>query len=189
MRTFVEPDIPTTGPITVERLGPDKGADIFCTVLTTGTPLVSAHKAKTQGLLLEQHLLDEQGQPADLNNLRQGQLLVMKTRLRSATGTVENVIVQSVLPPGLEVENPRLATTERLDWMPQEDLLAGHQDLRDDRILLFTRATETWGARYSVLRAVTPGRMTLPPAQAEAMYHPDLYAVEDVREMRILTGP
>ncbi|NLY40402.1 MAG: alpha-2-macroglobulin family protein, partial [Desulfovibrionales bacterium] len=187
--TAVEADIPTHGPITVERLGPDNGADIFCTVLTTGTPLVSAHTPKAQGLRIGQSILDEHGQPADLTALRQGQLLVMKTMLCSTTGTVDNVVVQSVLPPGLEIENPRLASTERLDWMPQDQLLEGYQDLRDDRILFFTQAHDTWRVAYSVLRAVTPGRMTLPPAQAEAMYHPDLYAVEDIRQVRILPNP
>jgi uncharacterized protein YfaS (alpha-2-macroglobulin family) len=95
--------------------------------------------------------------------------------VRSTSGRIDNVVVQSLLPAGLEVENPRLATTERLDWMAEETLMEGHQDLRDDRILVFTNLDGNgWKTRYSVLRAVTPGRFALPPVQAEAMYHPGL---------------
>ena len=62
-------------------------------------------------------------------------------------------------------------------WMAEETLMEGHQDLRDDRILVFTSLDGNgWSTRYSVLRAVTPGRFALPPVQAEAMYHPGLRA-------------
>jgi uncharacterized protein YfaS (alpha-2-macroglobulin family) len=100
---------------------------------------------------------------------------------------VDNVAVQSLLPAGLEVENPRLATTERLDWMEEGKTMEGHQDLRDDRILVFTYLDDAnWRERYAVLRAVTPGTFACPPVQVEAMYAPSLRAVGPLGEIRVM---
>ena len=61
--------------------------------------------------------------------------------------------------------------------MSGETLKLAHQDIRDDRILVFTDLPPNrWQTIYSLLRAVTPGRFRLPPVQAEAMYDPALRA-------------
>lgn len=146
-------------------------------MLTSATPKADSHTPSSQGLEVEQTLLRENGLPLEGDSVGQGALVIMRTRARSTSGPIDNVVVQSLLPAGLEVENPRLATTERLDWMEEGATLEGHQDLRDDRILVFTTLDGNgWKTRFSVLRAVTPGRFTFPPVQAEAMYHPGLRA-------------
>lgn len=183
-KTFTVEDIPTAGAITLRATPADR--TVFATALTTGTPRTDAHTPMARGLEAEQAFLREDGQPLDLDAVRQGELIVMRTRVRSSSGRVDNVVVQSLLPAGLEVENPRLATTERLDWMRDGETLDGHQDLRDDRILVFTDLQDgAWRVRYAVLRAVTPGRFTLPPVQAEAMYIPSLRASGPLAGIRI----
>ncbi len=57
-------------------------------------------------------MLDRDGKEVDLAAVHQGDLLVMKTRVRSTAGAVQNVVIEDLLPSGLEVENPRLKTTE-----------------------------------------------------------------------------
>ncbi|MGE4441834.1 MAG: alpha-2-macroglobulin [Desulfomicrobium sp.] len=174
-KLFTREDIRTAGALTLEKSPADRA--VFATVLTSATPKAESHVPQSRGLEIEQTLLRENGLPLEGDSVRQGDLVIMRTRVRSTTGPIDNVVVQSLLPAGLEVENPRLATTERLDWMEEEAQLEGHQDLRDDRILVFTNLDGNgWKTRHSVLRAVTPGRFTLPPAQAEAMYHPGLRA-------------
>ena len=174
-KLFMREDIRTLGALTLDKTPADR--TVFATVLTSATPRADAYAPDSQGLEVEQTLLREDGQPLEGDSVRQGDLIIMRTRVRSTSGPVDNVVVQSLLPAGLEVENPRLATTERLDWMEEEAQLEGHQDLRDDRILVFTGLDANgWKTRHSVLRAVTPGRFTLPPVQAEAMYHPGLRA-------------
>lgn len=183
-RTFVLPAIPTLGAISLSRTPADR--KVFYSVLTSGTPRAESHRALSQGLEIDQTLLTRDGQPLDLDQIRQGDLLVLKTRVRSTTGPVDNVVVQSLLPAGLEVENPRLATTEKLHWMDDTAMMDGHQDLRDDRVLVFTSLSgHDWKVRYSLLRAVTPGRFALPPVQAEAMYNPDLRAMGPLSTIRI----
>lgn len=174
-KLFMRQGIPTSGAITLDKT-PAEGT-VFATVLTSATPRAQTHAASSQGLEVEQTLLGDDGRPLDDKPVRQGEVVVMRTRVRSTSGPVDHVVVQSLLPAGLEVENPRLATTERLDWMGDEAPLEGHQDLRDDRVLVFTSLDGNgWKTGYSVLRAVTPGRFALPPAQAEAMYIPSLRA-------------
>jgi len=174
-KLFMREGILTSGAITLDKTPADR--TVFATVLTSATPRADAHTPVSQGLEIEQTLLHDDGSALEESSVRQGELIVMRTRVRSTSGPVDNVVVQSLLPAGLEVENPRLATTERLDWMGDEAALEGHQDLRDDRVLVFASLDGNgWKTGYSVLRAVTPGQFTLPPAQAEAMYIPSLRA-------------
>lgn len=184
-RTFTASDIATAGQISLSKTPADR--PVFYTVLTAGAPKTESYSPQAQGLEVEQTFLREDGQALDLQNVRQGQLILMRTRVRSTSGAVDNVIVQSLLPAGLEVENPRLATTEQLDWMDDVTQLEGHQDLRDDRILLFANLPDDkWGTRYSVLRAVTPGTFTVPPIQAESMYYPEIRAAGAVDTLRVI---
>lgn len=184
-RLLVVRDIATAGAMELRKSPADRV--VYVSVLTSGTPHRETHAPRSEGLEVEQTFLDEGGRPLDLAAVRQGQLVVMKTRVRSTTGRVDNVVVQSLLPAGLEVENPRLATTERLDWMTEEKTLDGHQDLRDDRILVFTDLRDgDWHVRHAVLRAVTPGTFACPPVQAEAMYVPSLRGSGPVGEIRVV---
>jgi hypothetical protein len=184
-KTLVEAGIPSLGAISLAKTPTDR--NVFFTVVTTGTPKTGTHASRSDGLKAEQTLLARDGQPLAQDQIRQGELVLLRTRVRSTTGRVDNVVVQSLLPAGLEVENPRLATTEKLDWMDGTDFMDGHQDLRDDRILVFTNLPDTsWRVRYSLLRAVTPGVFALPPVQAEAMYNPDLLASGGIGSIQIL---
>jgi len=184
-RLFTAADIRTADAIVLRKEPADRA--VFATVLTSGTSRVDAYAPVKAGIEAEQAFLAEDGQPLDLSAVRQGQLVVMRTRVRSLGGRVDNVVVQSLLPAGLEVENPRLATTEQLDWMKDGETLDGHQDLRDDRVLVFTDLTGAgWRTGYAVLRAVTPGAFAVPPVQAEAMYVPGLRASGPLDSIRIV---
>lgn len=183
-KIWVGSDINTLGALKLTKA--PAGRDVFFSVLTSGAPKAESHAPTAQGLDVDQTFLTQTGAPLDLNQVRQGELIVMKTRVRSTTGRLDNVVVQSLLPAGLEVENPRLATTEKLDWMDDTAFMEGHQDLRDDRVLVFTSLDgKGWKVRYSVLRAVTPGVFTLPPVQAEAMYIPSLRASGPLGTIRV----
>lgn len=143
-----------------------------------GVPTDEAFRPLSAGLAVERALLDRDGRPADAAAVTQGDLLVLRTRVRSLAGPVENVAVESLLPAGLEIENPRLATTETLPWLDGGDLDVAYADLRDDRVRLFLDLpADSWRTAYALVRAVTPGAFALPPPAAEAMYDPSLAAV------------
>lgn len=159
----------------------------YYAVRTRGIPAPGAHVPQSAGLEIARDSLDRDGNPVDLANVPQGALVVVRLSVRATSGPVSNVVLENLLPAGLEVENPRLATTERLPWMEAEEKAASvHVDLRDDRVLLFTDLPDTrWHTHYALLRAVTPGSFTLPPPQAEAMYAPELRASGEVSRLTV----
>lgn len=159
----------------------------FYSVMTRGVPTVASYQPAAQGLAVEQVYLARDGKSLPQEGVAQGDLVVLRTRVKSLRTPVANVVLQALLPAGLEVENPRLENTERLPWASAMGDTPQYQDLRDDRVLLFLDLPapsskpgegdrETWQTYYSLLRAVTPGAFAAPPVQAEAMYDPALFA-------------
>ena len=149
----------------------------FYTLTTRGIPQDTAYRPSAEGLEVERELLDRDGGAVDPTAVRQGDLIVLKTRVRSVAGQVDNVVVQQLLPSGLEVENARLSSTESLPWITGANLRPASMDLRDDRVLIFTDLpANSWQTLYSLTRAVAPGSFRLPPIHAEAMYNPALRA-------------
>jgi len=169
--------IPDTGALRIEMDGGYEAGAAFYSVETRGVPLVSAYKPERAGLEIVREYLDRQGNPLGGDTVPQGTLLVQKTSVRSLSGPVENLVLQTLLPTGIEVENPRLASTEKLPWMTGDDLEADYVDYRGDRVNVFAGLPdENWRSHFSLLRAVTPGTFHVPPPQVEAMYDPSLLA-------------
>jgi uncharacterized protein YfaS (alpha-2-macroglobulin family) len=169
--------LPGTGAVQIRMDAGYKDGAAFYHLLTRGIPTDAAYKPAKAGLEVERTFLTREGKAVDLGKVRQGDLLVIRTRVRSVSGPVQNVALVNLLPSGLEVENPRLETTEKLPWITDANLRPSYMDLRDDRILLFANLPpNSWQTYYSLVRAVSPGEFRLPPVQAEAMYNPALRA-------------
>ena len=174
-------NIPDAGELRIEMDGGYESGAAFYSVETRGVPLASAYTPAREGLEIVREYLDRQGNPLAGDTVPQGALLVLKTSIRSLSGRVENLVLQNLLPTGIEVENPRLASTEKLPWMTGSDLEADYVDYRGDRVNVFAGLPDdTWHTHYSLVRAVTPGTFHVPPPQVEAMYDPSLVATGPV---------
>ncbi len=183
MLTFRDLD---AGPFVLAAAAPLPPGRVYYSLAARGVPTDAAARPSSEGLEIERSFLTRDGGKADLAALEQGDLVVMKTRVRSVAGPVENVVVSNLLPPGLEVENPRLRSSESLPWVTDANLDPEELDLRDDRVLAFTALpANQWQTIYTVLRAVVPGTYKLPPPQAEAMYDPRLTATGEAGEIRV----
>jgi uncharacterized protein YfaS (alpha-2-macroglobulin family) len=179
-------NIAGNGPVQIRMDGGYRDGAAFYHLLTRGIPTDEAYKPANAGLEVERTYLTREGKAVDLGSVRQGDLLVVKTRVRSVSGPVQNVAIVNLLPSGLEVENPRLETTEKLPWITDANLRPSYMDLRDDRILVFAHLPpNSWQTFYSVVRAVTPGTFRLPPVQVEAMYNPALRAAGERGEVEV----
>jgi hypothetical protein len=162
----------------------------FYSALTRGVPTDKAFRPAQRGLELQRTFLNRAGAALDLGSVRQGDLIVVKTQVRSPSGRVDNIVVQNLLPSGLEVENPRLKSAETLPWITDADLDPSFLDMRDDRVLLFTDLPDDkWRTSYALLRAVTPGTFRLPPVQAEAMYDASLRATGERGTIEVKVRP
>ncbi len=185
-KTVTFPAILGGGPVQL-RMNPGyKPGAAFYSVLTRGVPKDDAFQPSNKGLEIQREFLDRDGKAIDLNAVKQGDLVAIKTKVRSISGEIHNVVIVNLLPSGLEVENPRLQSTEQLPWVTDANLQPRYMDLRDDRILLFTDLpADSWQTFYTLVRAVAPGRFRLPPVQVEAMYNPAIRATGERGTMEV----
>ncbi len=168
---------PAGGPVQVVMDEGFQSGAAFYSLVTRGVPEDDAFRPEAEGLEIERTFHDRAGARLNPGRLVQGDLVVIKTRVRSVSGKVENVVLVNLLPSCLEVENPRLESTESLPWVTDVGRPPDHLDLRDDRILIFIDLPgNEWRTYYTLARAVSPGRFRLPPVHAEAMYNPALRA-------------
>jgi hypothetical protein len=170
--------IPGTEPVRIQMDPGYKAGAAFFSLASRGVPTDEAYQPATDGMEIQREVRDRDGNVVDLNSVKQGDLLVIKTQVRSTRGAIANVAVVQLLPSGLEVENPRLETTEKLPWITDNNFPLAYLDLRDDRILVFASLLppDQWQTYYTLVRAVAPGKFRLPPVEAEAMYDPTLRA-------------
>jgi uncharacterized protein YfaS (alpha-2-macroglobulin family) len=130
-----------------------------------------------QGLDVQRKLLDTEGKPLEKNSLRQGDLVWVEITLQGKHA-YQNIVVQELLPSGLEAENPRLTPAVGFSWLGETaPLKPEYLDVRDDRIEFFVNLPDAGVHKlYYGMRAVSPGRFFVSPVQASCMYHPFLKA-------------
>jgi len=167
--------------ITIEVTG--KGA-MYYSWLVDGVSAVEKVEEKDSGLVVRRVFLTKDGKPADLNKVKQGDVLVADITL-DPKGEANNLVLEDLLPAGFEVENPRLKTSERLDWVTEDSLEVDHMDIRDDRLVLFMSIHGKGHYRY-VVRAVSKGDFILPAIRAELMYNPNIYSVSGHGRVKVV---
>ncbi len=156
----------------------------------TGAPDAIAHVAWTQtgvapkppadadnGLKVRRRYLNAQGNPLRDNVVRSGDLVLVELSVESAA-PLEHVVIEDLLPAGLEIENPRLLTSAeqaKAKGHPQDDSHRIFQDsrldIRDDRLIVVGHLDSSAPGTYLyTARAVAPGIFVTPAVRAECMY-------------------
>ncbi|MCX7719082.1 MAG: alpha-2-macroglobulin family protein [Candidatus Sumerlaeaceae bacterium] len=143
-----------------------------------GVPARPDSSPVDSGLSVTRRFVTRSGDTLNPLKLSQGQFVIVELALSGASD-LENVVIEDLLPAGLEIENSNFATAEKIADGEAEEvpgLTIQHVEMRDDRMLGFVNLRpvadgETRVFRYAA-RAVNPGRYTLPPAQVQAMYDP-----------------
>ncbi len=148
-----------------------------------GVPSSGKVEEKDSGLEARRSFLDPAGKPVDLTKIKQGDVMIADITLEAALGC-KNVVLADLLPAGLEVENPRLASSDTSDLSDKDMIDPKKIDIRDDRVLVFTDVSLAGHYRY-VVRAVTKGRFKLPAVNAESMYDPAIVSVNGAGEITI----
>ncbi|MBX7244375.1 MAG: hypothetical protein K1X53_02685 [Candidatus Sumerlaeaceae bacterium] len=176
----------------VDVTGP---GNAFIYAALEGVPKKPDASAAAHGLTVKREFTDRDGNPLNPAELPQGKFIVVEITL-NYDRIMSNVVVEDLLPAGLEIENANLATSERTEDS-EADSRSGRTEARDDRMLAFldlpaTKADDNSETaqdkrakqsknpgyqhifRYGV-RAITEGTFVLPAAQASSMYDPDVY--------------
>ena len=157
--------------IEVKMRGPFNAGAAYYSMTTSGVRTPQSFRPSNNGIVITRELLNRDGVPVGTDGVRQGDLLVCKTTIESTNGTMNNVVLQNLIPSGLEVENPRLKSSETFTWITGEMSECTNIDIRDDQVIQFVELPSSGKlVFYTLLRAVTPGVYQQPPAFAEAMY-------------------
>src|SRR5206468_2919321 len=153
---------------------------------TRGIRTAESFKPESAGIKLTRELLTRDGMPA--TEIKQGDLLVSKVTVQSTGGALNNVVMQNLIPSGLEVENPRLKSAETFTWITGEMSACTNVDIRDDQVLYFVELPSSGTlVYYTLLRAVMPGTYRQPPVFAEAMYARDHRTVGERADVVVRT--
>lgn len=174
------------GDLAVKVEGP-AGAKAFVAWIQRGVPL-EMPAAADHVLKVRRTYLAENDQP--LSSLEVASGAAVKVRLTLETPSdLKNVVVEDLLPAGIEIENPRLVTTAKSDGdTPQNDadarsrpmpLSPGRLDMRDDRLVLVADLQAGVSTFTYLARAVTAGTFIVPPVHAECMYDPGINSLAD----------
>jgi len=143
----------------------------------SGVPVDNAPEEFSRGITISREYLDINGSPIDYHNISLGEQIICHIKAKATDNSLSNVVINDLLPAGLEIENPRLKTTPKLSWLPKPGRDIEHQDIRDDRLLLFTSLnTRREVEYYYSLRAISAGQYNIPPIAAECMYNPTIAA-------------
>jgi uncharacterized protein YfaS (alpha-2-macroglobulin family) len=152
-------------PVTISSLG--KGT-IYVTALSEGMAVKGLVKPYNHGLIVERNWKDTRGNPVDPNKLSVGDLVLVNIAIRAPGQTVHNIAVVDALAGGMEVENPRLATSAKVRSLRSDK--PDHVEFLDDRVVLFCTANSQKQVFKYALRVTTAGKFDLPPIQASCMY-------------------
>ena len=154
-----------------------EGSGEFYVVRTTeGLRTERNVAAYDRQLKVRRKWLDRTGKDVDPATLRVGDLVTVEIQISTNAGnSIPNVAIVDALPGGLEIENPRLATSATPD-APGVGR-ADHIEFLDDRAVLFTTVhRHEQFFRYAV-RVTTVGRFDWPPIQASSMYDPSVASI------------
>jgi hypothetical protein len=143
--------------------------------LQVGVPLKPPPSAD-HALTVRRRFLNEKGQPLAANRVQSGDLVQVELSIASDT-SLDHLVIEDLLPAGLEIENPRLKTNAADAAAPPPDaqfvnrFADARLDVRDDRLVLMgSLSSPGMGTYVYTARAVTPGKFVLPPVHAECMY-------------------
>ena len=124
-------------------------------------------------LMVRREYLDANGNPLGKGTLKTGDQVVAKITATAKDKNLDNVVIDDLLPACFEIENPRLATSGRLEWVQDKSSSSDYLDIRDDRLLLFASLQQgRQFTYYYSMRVICAGEFMVPPVSAECMYDP-----------------
>ncbi|UCE65679.1 MAG: alpha-2-macroglobulin family protein [Candidatus Zixiibacteriota bacterium] len=141
----------------------------------SGVPSTGLIEEYDKRLKTRREYLTDDNQPLDPNRINLGDQIKVKLTAEALDKDLENVIINDLLPTCLEIENPRLETSERGARNGPQSSPADYMDIRDDRLLLFTSLKK--GSLFNYFytaRVIAAGDFLLPPVSGECMYDPTI---------------
>ncbi len=148
-------------------------------------------EAHARGLAIERRLYDARGLVTEERSMVAGESGTLEVTI-TADARQRYVAIDIPLPAGIESVDRSLGRggaskdvvgSGRGPW-----LYPSHQELRDDRVLVFVDHLRAGTYSYRVpIRTTHEGQYTMPPATAHAMYSPEVAGNSDGQRIRIVS--
>ena len=160
---------------------PQSAAGLFLMMSSDGVRPGRDYKTGGNGMSVSRTYKTLDSTEVDLTKgtLHLGDLVFVEVEIENTSGaTIQNIALVDRLPAGFEIENPRLGRATKPDWVKDaEQWGADFMNMRDDRLEAFgSLPPHTSKKLVYTVRAVTAGKFTMPPIEAEAMYDATLWA-------------
>ena len=179
------------------------GGDVTISNTGTGTAYLTASclalpdpdlPAEAHGIGVTRRFLKADGTEADLNALARGDLVIVELALTPEENReYSDLVVEDLLPACFEPDTAPV-TNAAYDWIDSKENAVKwelRRDIRDDRVLVFSKkfklasgASKVVRAHYAV-RVVSAGTFILPGVSVEAMYAPEIRARERARQITV----
>ena len=157
------------------------------------TPDTAHYTAQeNQGFSIQKQFYTLKGEPIDLSQVVRNSRIVVVLKGVIQERSIEHPLITDWLPAGFEIENPTLSgidASDGLKWLGKKSATL-HTEYRNDRFEAALRIDDnsSFTAAY-VVRAVTLGSFTLPPAKIEAMYQPRYRAFSPFAKEKLVIKP
>lgn len=162
-----------------------QGESLFVDLQMVGYPKNSP-PALSQGISVKKRFYNLQGQALNLAQVKAGDYVLVRLDT-TASERMPDALMVDLLPAGFELENPGLEyaydySEVMIEGYPvyqwSNNARVEHQEFRDDRfVAAVSLEKRQWTTLFYLMRAVTAGTYTIPPAQVEDMYRPQLRAL------------
>ena len=128
---------------------------------------------------------DRTGRRINPNDIHVGDLVKVEVQIvTTEKRRIDNIAVVDALAGGMEIENPRFATSAAS--ARSSGGRPDHIELLDDRVVLFCSVSKNKRIFRYALRATTAGLFDLPPIQASCMYDPSIASLGKTGTVTIL---
>jgi len=169
--------------LAVRNQGP---GDLYLSGRFDYIPAAGTVPEEERGISIRRAWFRPDGSPLEGMELNRGDFIVAALTLDTRGAELDNLVVEDLLPGGLEIENPNLSTSRALPpGLFKPDLPAARVEMKDDRLILFTGNFSGRKTFYYGVRALCPGEYLVPAVRAEAMYDPLLRGAHGAGRLRI----
>lgn len=174
--TLVTKDLPSNE-VNIQSEG--KG-NIYYFWESEGISADGTYQEEDSYIKIRRNLYDRNGRRLSDLNFTQNDLVLVELELANGTNTyIENIAISDILPACFEIENPGITILPPGMKWPNKKSTPEYQDIRDDRINLFTNLGSTaYGSKYFyyLVRVVSKGTFNMGPVGADAMYNGEYHS-------------
>jgi len=133
-------------------------------------------------------LYDTKGNFIKKSEFNVGDMLLVHLRI-NASEWLPDALIVDLVPACFEIENQNLMHSIKLDdiemegnpiWRLREQANVIHEEYRDDRYVAVAELEKDYPIHlFYLVRAVSPGKFSVPPPFAESMYRPEIRGIGD----------